>query len=115
MRRSLLDIAVEEYRMREVLLTMINKLNPIEAPRFESRCRYFSKEVEKAIENSGFRIVDVENFIGKPFDPGMAVMPLNIKDFDARDELLIQQIIEPVIMEGEKVARVGTVKLRRAN
>jgi hypothetical protein len=114
MRRSLLDIAVEEYRMRAVLFNISSKLNPIDAPRFESRCRYFSKEVEKAVENAGFRIVDAENFIGKPFDTGMAVMPLNIKDFVASDELIIQQMIEPVIMEGERVARVGTVKLRRA-
>jgi len=108
-----LDIAVEEYRMRDVIINTLGKLNSVDAPRFESRYRYFSNEVEKAITNAGFRILDADNFIGKPFDTGMAVKPLSLKDFDANDELIIQRVIEPVIMEGENVARVGTVKLRR--
>ena len=114
-RRSLLDIAVEEYRMREVIVNILGKLNPVDAPRFESRYRYFSSEVEKAITNAGFRLLDADNFIGKQFDIGMAVKPLNIQDFDTYDILVIQQVIEPVIMEGENVARVGIVKLRRAH
>ena len=112
-RRSLLDIAVEEYRMRDVIMNVLGKLNPTDAPRFESRYRYFSNEVEKAIINAGFHILDDDNFIGKQFDIGMAVKPLNLKDYDTNDVLIIQQVIEPVIMEGENVARVGTVKLRR--
>jgi hypothetical protein len=100
--------------MRDVIISILSKLNPVETPRFENRYRYFCKEVEKALSNSGFRILDTDNFIGKPFDTGMAVKPLNIKSFDSSDELIIQQVIEPVIMEGENVARIGVVKLRRA-
>jgi hypothetical protein len=115
LQQSLMDIAVEEYRIREVITNFLGKLNPIDAPRFETRYRYFINEVDRALTRAGFRIVDAGSFIGKQFDIGMAVKPLNINDFDANDELVIQQVIEPVIMEGENVARAGVVKLRRAN
>ena len=113
LRQSVLDIAVEEYRMREAFMNIIYRLNPTDIPRFESRYRYFSKEVEKAVNNAGFRLVGAEEFVGKPFDVGMAVKPLNINNFDTSDVLVVDQMIEPVIMEGEAVARIGVVKLRR--
>jgi hypothetical protein len=113
LRQSILDIAVEEYRMREVFVSVLGRLNPTDIPRFENRYRYFSKEVEKAISNAGYRVVGAESFLGRPFDVGMAVKPLNIKKFDAGDELVVDQMVEPVIMQGETVARIGIVKLRR--
>jgi ppGpp synthetase/RelA/SpoT-type nucleotidyltranferase len=58
LRHSVLDIAVEEYRMREVFMNnIVYRLNPIDIPRFESRYRYFSKEVERAVNNAGFRLL----------------------------------------------------------
>ena len=113
LRQSILDIAVEEYRMRDVIANSLCNLYPVDISRFESRYRYFSKEVEKALDNSGFRIISADTFVGKPFDVGMAVKPLNIKSFSISDELVIEQMIEPVIMDGNTVARIGLVKLRR--
>jgi len=113
LRQSILDIAVEEYRMREALLSILYSTYPTDISRFENRYRYFSKEVEKALNNSGFRIIGAEDFVGKSFDIGMAVKPLNMKSFNANDELVIEQMIEPVIMDGEIVARVGLVRVRR--
>jgi len=112
LRQAILDIAVEEYRMREVFTNIMIKLNPDDIPRLENRYRYFSREVEKAVISSGFRVVGADNFVGKPYDVGMAVKPLNIKNFDLNDELVIDKMIEPVIMYSETVARVGIVKLR---
>jgi len=113
LRQSILDIAVEEYRMRDTLASILHSVYPADISRFENRYRYFSKEVEKALNNSGFRIVGAEDFVGKPFDVGMAVKPLNIKSFNTTDELIIEHMIEPVIMDGETVARAGLVKVRR--
>jgi hypothetical protein len=113
LQESILAIAIEEYRMREVFTNILFKLNPADAPRFENRYRYFSKEVEKALTGSGFRVVGADCFVGKTFDTGMAVKPLNIKSFNKHDELIIDQMIEPVIMNGDKVVNIGVVKLRR--
>ena len=113
LQESILTIAVEEYRMREVFAHILTKLNPADVPRFENRYRYFSKEVEKALTGSGFRVVGSDCFVGKIFDAGMAVKPLNIKSFNKHDELIIDQMIEPVIMNGDKVVNIGVAKLRR--
>jgi hypothetical protein len=113
LQESVLTIAVEEYRMREVFAHILLKINPSDVPRFENRYRYFSNEIGKALTESGFRVVGADYFIGKIFDTGMAVKPLNIKSFSKHDELIIDQMIEPVIMNGDKVVNVGVVKLRR--
>ncbi len=56
------------------------------------------------------RIVNIE---GHPFDPGMAATPLNIEEFGSEDALVVDQMIEPIIMGPDGVARTGTVTLRK--
>lgn len=56
------------------------------------------------------RIVNVE---GHPFDPGMAATPLNIEKFDAKDALMVDQMLEPIIMGKEGLVKAGTVTLRK--
>ena len=69
-----------------------------------------SKKVEEALEKADLRIVNVE---GHPFDPGMAATPLNIQEFDAKDDLMVDQMLEPIIMGKEGLVKAGTVTLRK--
>ena len=39
--------------------------------------------------------------------------PLNIEDFEPEDHLVVDQMLEPIIMEGTVLAKTGTVTLRR--
>ena len=57
----------------------------------------------------GWQIVDVE---GQPFDPGMAATPLNIEDFDGEDSLIVDQMLEPIVMEKDGLVKTRTVTLR---
>ena len=45
--------------------------------------------------------------------PGMAATPLNIEDFGPEDQLVVDKMLEPIIMEGTTLAKTGTVTLRR--
>ena len=56
------------------------------------------------------RIVNVE---GHAFDSGMAATPLNIDEFDAKDALMVDQMLEPIIMGKEGLVKTGTVTLRK--
>jgi hypothetical protein len=42
----------------------------------------------------------------------MAATPLNIEEFDAKDALMVDQMLEPIIMGKDGLVKTGTVTLR---
>ena len=69
-----------------------------------------TKEVLIPPEKAGLKIVNVD---GQLYDPGMAVTPLNIEDFETDDILYVEQTMEPIIMQENAVVKTGTVILGR--
>lgn len=108
--RSLIDIAVESWRFSRLFARVVNKLDAGEASRYVNQLRYFQKKVEESLDASGLKLVNVE---GLPFDPGIAASALNIGDFGPDDQLLIEQMVEPIIMGPEGLRKQGTVMLRK--
>ena len=109
-KNSVIEIAVEHYRFKNTFMKAISKLDFEEQSKYISQFAWFSKKVTKAVEEAGLRIVSLE---GQAYDPGMAVTPLNIDDFEVEDELKIVQMIEPIIMQEDIVLKTGTVLLGR--
>ena len=110
LKNSVIEIAVEHYRFKNTFMKAISKLDFEEQSKYMSQFAWFSKKVTKAVEEVGLRIVSLE---GQAYDPGMAVTPLNIDDFEVEDELKIVQMIEPIIMQEDAVLKTGTVLLGR--
>tara|TARA_Y100000588_G_scaffold61318_1_gene60558 strand:+ start:1174 stop:1533 length:360 start_codon:yes stop_codon:yes gene_type:complete len=110
--KSLLDVAVESWRFGRLFDRLLTKLDAGEQGRYRSQFRWFQRQLEESLADSGMRIVNLE---GQKFDPGMAATPLNIEEFDPNDELIVDQMLEPTIMGPQGVMRSGTVTLRRAN
>jgi len=107
---SLISIASELFRFQQVFSKAISKLELDEQSKYSSQFSWFSKKVLKAIDEANLRIVDVN---GQTYDPGMAVTPLNIEDFEPNDILYVKQMMEPIIMNGDTVVKTGTVILGR--
>lgn len=84
----------------------ISKLDIDEQNKYSSQFQWFSKKVTKALDDAGIRVVTLD---GQLYDPGMAVIPLNIEDFEADDILYIAQTMEPIIMQDNAVIKTGTV------
>jgi len=110
--RSLIDIAVESWRFSRLFSRIVNKLDAGESGRYVNQLRYFQKKLEDSLEASGLTLVNVE---GQPFDPGMAASALNIEDFGPDEELLVDQMVEPIIMGPEGLRKSGTVMLRKVH
>lgn len=110
MRETVISMAVESWRFRRVFDRLLLKLDAGEQNRYKSQLRWFIKKVEEALEQADLRIVDVE---GHPFDPGIAATPLNIEEFDAKDALIVDQMLDPIIMGTEGLVKTGTVTLRK--
>lgn len=108
--KSIMDMAVEAWRFRRVFELALEKLDAGDRARYRSQFSWFLKKVRAAMENAGLRAVDLQ---GQPFDVGMAVTPLNLEDFAPGEALFVEQMPEPVVMDGDAVVRTGTVILGR--
>ena len=105
----LIDIAVEGWRFARLFDRVLSRLDAGEQTRYVNQLRYFLKRLEDALAAAGLRLVNVE---GQLYDPGLAATALNLGDFDAERELLIEQMVEPIIMGPDGLVRAGTVLLR---
>jgi len=112
LRKSIIDMAVESWRFRRIFEKAMTKLDAGDSSRYVNHFSWFTKKVDAVLENAGLRIVNVE---GQFFDIGMAVTPLNLDDFDVHDRLIVEQMVEPIIMEAGSVIKTGTVTLGRVD
>lgn len=108
--QSLIEIAVESWRFSRLFARVVNKLDAGEGARYVNQLRYFQKKVEDNLDASGLKLVNVE---GQLFDPGIAASALNIGDFGPDDQLLVDQMVEPIIMGPEGLKKQGTVMLKK--
>lgn len=110
LQESLITIASEFFRFQRVFEKVLSKLEIEEQGKYKGQFSWFSKKVDRALENADLRIQNVE---GQLYDPGMAITPLNIDEFDPDDPLYVEQMIEPIIMQGDSVCKIGTAILGR--
>ena len=112
LRQALMDIAVESWRFARLFSITLNKLDAGEATRYANQLRYYSKRLEEALDDVGLKLVNLE---GQPYDPGMAATALNVADFGPDDQLIVEQMVEPIVMGVEGVLKAGTVMLRKVD
>jgi len=112
MEQSLIDMAVESWRFARLFSRVVNKLDAGESSRYVNQLRYFQRKLEESLDANGLKLVNVE---GQPYDPGMAASALNAGDFGPDDELLVDQMVEPIIMGPEGLRKQGTVMLRKVH
>ncbi|MAE92193.1 MAG: hypothetical protein CMI67_21915 [Pelagibaca sp.] len=112
MEQSLIEMAVESWRFARLFSRVVTKLDAGESSRYVNQLRYFQKKLEESLDANGLKLVNVE---GQPYDPGMAASALNVGDFGPDDELLVDQMVEPIIMGPEGLRKQGTVMLRKVH
>jgi len=109
---QLIDLAVEGWRFSRVVTRALTNMDAGEGERHASRLRYFAKRIETTLADAGFRLVSVE---GQRFEPGIAATPINAGDFGSGAVLVVDQMIEPIVMQVDgELRRQGTVLLREA-
>ena len=109
-KESVITLAIDSLRFAKDYQRILTRLNNNQTKRHERKLQQFVKKTEESLSGIGLRVVNVE---GYPYDPGMAATPLNIEDFEPDDQLVVDQMLEPIIMEGTVLAKTGTVILRR--
>lgn len=107
---SLLSLVTESWRFAKVFERIITKVDSGEQSRYVSQYRFFIKKLEDTLNEEGLKIVNLE---GHPFDPGTAATAINLDDFQASDILLVDQMLEPLIMNDSGIIKMATVLLRK--
>lgn len=107
---TLLSMAIESWRFSKVFNRLLHKVDAGEQGRYLGQMRWFIKKIEESLAESGLKLVNVE---GQQFDPGMAVTPLNIEEFEPDDVLVVEQMLEQIIMGEQGLIKTGTVTLRK--
>jgi hypothetical protein len=87
------------------------KMEPGDQARYINQYRYFLGRFKECLDAAGLR---VETAAGQPYNPGIALTPLNLADFAEDEALEVDQCIEPAILGPEGIVRMGTVTLRKA-
>lgn len=104
---ALADIAVEAWRFGSVLGVVTQRMDYMDAERLIGQYRWFEKKVQTALSQTDIRLVDLT---GQAYNVGMAATPLNLDEFDT-DDLVVVQMVEPIVMSGGRVIRAGSVML----
>ena len=107
----ILELIIESWRFTRLFSKLLTKLDAGESQKYHNQFKYYLNQLDANLEKIECKLVNLD---GQPFDPGMAVSPINLEDFAPDDPLIIEQMIEPIIMGPEGVLRTGTVLLRKA-
>lgn len=109
----IVEFIVEEYRFLKSYVSLMGKLMKDELPKYTSVYNFHINKINEIMEKKNLRIVDL---VGKLYDDGLSVNPLNLEDFDKNDNLIIEQVLEPLIVSvtDGKIIKRGTVMLTRA-
>lgn len=90
------DMITEEYRFCKSYNSLVNKLFQEERQKYVSIMNYHFGKMMDFSERANMKIVSFE---GKLYDEGLPVVGLNISDFDKDDLLIVEQTIEPTIID----------------
>lgn len=108
--QALVDLAIESWRLARLFQKALDTRDLQAASRQSNQIRYFQKRLDETLLEQGLSLVSLE---GQRFDAGMAATALNAADFGPDDDLVVDQMIEPVVMGPQGLVRQGTMMLRK--
>lgn len=109
---TIIKLMIENWRLTKLFQKVASKLDVSEQKRYVNQLRYFQKTMENSLQDVNMKIVYLE---GQAYDSGMAVSPMNIDEFEQEDQLIIDQVLEPLIMGNDgNIKKQGLVNLRKA-
>ena len=114
MEHSNSEFCLELYGFLKVVAKMqerISHLSPEDGKKYSSQISWFLKKADSFFADNS--IVFSSANAGDTYDVGLPVTPVNLSDFGTDDELVIDQVVEPTILQNGKVLQKGTVLLKK--
>lgn len=105
-----LSLIKEFWKVQKGFANILEELDEAKRARYENQYRFFVKRITQIYGVFDYKVVNLE---GEIFDVGMPITPLNIEEFATEEILVIKQMIEPIIIQGEQVLQLGVAILER--
>lgn len=102
---KIIETVTEFYKFNGTFNRMLSRVPNYETQRYLSKYLWVKKKITELADSIEIQIND---FTGMDFDPGLPISVLNIDEFEADDELVISQMLEPVILKSGKLLKSGT-------
>ena len=109
--KALIQLATESWRLTRLFTRLLQRLEPVDQQRYAAQLRFFIATLEDSVKMAELKLINLE---GQPYDPGMAATPLNSADFAANDTIIVEQMLEPIIMQDGRILKSGTVVLGKS-
>ena len=110
---SLVDLIIESWRFNRFAQNFVENTDD---PKFQKRAFNQIKRLEKSVQSAleAYNL-NVVNFTGEKYEPGLPILPINLGDFNADDELVIEMMIEPTIKIADtaEIVRKGAAVLKK--
>jgi len=110
LKEIILNFSVESWRFAKSFLRLIRKLDEKEQKKYQGYYDFYLKSIDDSLNSINCWIVDME---GYDFNPGMGTTPVNLDEFEGKDHLYIEQVLEPTIMNEEGIVLMGKAILGR--
>lgn len=105
-----LEFVLELQRFPGIINKMLMDLSPDKQKKYSGSVKWFFQKADEFIANNGVSFIAPSGV----YDIGLPVSALNLSDFEKDANLVIDQVIEPVVMYDGKVVKTGTVLLKKA-
>mgnify|MGYP005962336579 FL=1 len=114
LKNSIVSMVVEAWRFAGVYQRLRVKLDFAGQKRGDSLFQWFFKKTLEGLEAADMKIAEIP--LGLPYDPGLPVTAVNLDEFEPDDQLIIQQILEPTILDSQNhITHIGSVILAKVN
>ena len=108
--KDLANLSVEYWRLLRMYERAVKEQAPEKQFKASAQLRYSIKKLHKIMEKNGMRLITYEE---KKYTPNLPVTVLNGDDFDDNEKLIIDQTLEPTIIESDQVLMFGKVVVRK--
>jgi predicted anti-sigma-YlaC factor YlaD len=108
---ALADLAGESWRFAQEYRRLLPKLDANEQNRYTHKLNYFVQRLQSCLEEVQLSLVTLE---GQPYEMGIAADILNLDEYPPGEDLVIDQMIEPVIMGPNGIVKPGKAMVKRA-
>jgi len=105
---ALVKVTIESWRFCRLFGRLLERIDVTEQQRYNNQFSYYRKSLEETLASVGLQLVNLE---GQPYDAGFAAQAINAGDFGADDELVVEQMLEPIVMGPDGLVKSGVVVL----
>ncbi len=102
-------MAIEFWKLIRSYERSLSLLPPEHQAKIQAQVRYSARRLETLLDDTDIRLV---SFDGRVFEPNLPITAVNAEDFDNNtDNLVVDQTIEPAVMNNSTVIIMGKVVL----